>query len=565
VTSPVVMVGSALLITLALVLGKVACHPTDYTVNDEVEERIELVPEVEPFENTNPSRVDAGELYQSDMLLTDEQWESLKMRKAISYESYRWTKDGNGIPQVPYVFLDNVDQDDVRRALKHWESHTCIQFFETDYEDQPHLQFHIDNGCWSYVGMLYYYNGQKISIGQGCNSLGTVVHEVGHALGFHHEQSRSDRDGHVIVLEENIQDGKAHNFDKENDNNYNVSYDYSSNMHYGESYFTKNGKPTLITIDPLAQELIGSRSGLTHRDKLLANRMYNCTGLWLAECGIDIDSDPCQNDGYTGNDCTCVCPPGTSGDLCEEIVNDYYYELRSPLSEKITTEKLITIITPIDTGSKSFIKWIVPPTCMEAKVTFTSSDMNDQCGYNHLNVKIDAQDYEGQKLCPSEVAEMVSSGEALTSDSQIVITMQNWMSYSSTKTLWEASVTFEPIPDCSGTPGPSTVAPVPMLECEKKKQMTVVEKGTSVIIASPNYPEYYSPKTRCGWKLKASRKSVLTIDCDTFYLNDGDSLKINRQMYTSSTGTITAKKLKIQFKSKRKSSSIGFHCTVVST
>merc|ERR1719369_551459 len=195
--------------------------------------------------------------------------------------------------------------------------------------------------------------------------------------------------------------------------------------------------------------------------------------------------------------------------------------------------------------------------------------MNDQCGYNHLNVKIDAQDYEGQKLCPSEVAEMVSSGEALTSDSQIVITMSNWMSYSSTKTLWEASVTFEPIPDCSGTvpptPGPSTVAPVPMLECEKKKQMTVVEKGTSVIIASPNYPEYYSPKTRCGWKLKASRKSVLTIDCDIFDLNEGDSLKINRQMYTSGTGAITAKKLKIQFKSKRKSSSIGFHCTVVST
>lgn len=52
-------------------------------------------------------------------------------------------------------------------------------------------------------------------------------------MGFHHEQSRSDRDDYVTILMDNVESGKEHNFDKEADNNYGIQYDYSSNMHYG--------------------------------------------------------------------------------------------------------------------------------------------------------------------------------------------------------------------------------------------------------------------------------------------------------------------------------------------
>lgn len=50
---------------------------------------------------------------------------------------------------------------------------------------------------------------QKLSLGlgNGCNLTATVMHELLHALGFWHEQSRADRNLYVEILWENIQGG----------------------------------------------------------------------------------------------------------------------------------------------------------------------------------------------------------------------------------------------------------------------------------------------------------------------------------------------------------------------
>jgi hypothetical protein len=49
---------------------------------------------------------------------------------------------------------------------------------------------------------------QEISLGQGCLTLGPgiAIHEIMHALGFFHEQSRPDRDKFVTVIWNNILD-----------------------------------------------------------------------------------------------------------------------------------------------------------------------------------------------------------------------------------------------------------------------------------------------------------------------------------------------------------------------
>ena len=62
--------------------------------------------------------------------------------------------------------------------------------------------------------------------------IGTVAHEIGHALGMFHEQSRSDRDMYVEVIPENIEPGYEHNFDLTSTNNYNTPYNFYSMMHY---------------------------------------------------------------------------------------------------------------------------------------------------------------------------------------------------------------------------------------------------------------------------------------------------------------------------------------------
>ena len=82
------------------------------------------------------------------------------------------------------------------------------------------------------------------------SQLGVVAHEVGHAIGFEHEQSRPDRDKYVVVNLENIHDDMEESFEKYGKsiiNNQNVEYDYSSDMHYGSTVSDCALRFTLIT------------------------------------------------------------------------------------------------------------------------------------------------------------------------------------------------------------------------------------------------------------------------------------------------------------------------------
>lgn len=59
--------------------------------------------------------------------------------------------------------------------------------------------------CWSFVGDDK--KGQNVSIGERCDTKAIVEHELLHALGFYHEQSRSDRDDYVKIWWDQIEEG----------------------------------------------------------------------------------------------------------------------------------------------------------------------------------------------------------------------------------------------------------------------------------------------------------------------------------------------------------------------
>jgi hypothetical protein len=85
--------------------------------------------------------------------------------------------------------------------------------------------------------------GQYVNLAPGATK-GTLLHELMHAAGFYHEQSRSDRDQYVKIHEENLIPGMKNQFQIEPGITQ-TKYDFCSIMHYPATAFTKNGQITI--------------------------------------------------------------------------------------------------------------------------------------------------------------------------------------------------------------------------------------------------------------------------------------------------------------------------------
>ena len=100
----------------------------------------------------------------------------------------------------------------------------------------------------------------QVSLGTGCVYTGIVIHELMHATGFWHEQSRADRDAHIVINWANIKGGMEFNFLKYDLNKIDhlgAKYDTCSVMHYGSTAFAKVNRMIFSEIIPRSCTVLG--------------------------------------------------------------------------------------------------------------------------------------------------------------------------------------------------------------------------------------------------------------------------------------------------------------------
>jgi Astacin (Peptidase family M12A) len=213
-------------------------------------------------------------VYGGDVLLTKEQFEKLKApangnRTAINNANSYWPN------KIVYYTINSSlpNQARVTGAIANWEANTPLRFVQRTNQ-RDYVEFVPGSGCSSYIGKIG--GRQPVTLASGC-STGSTIHEIGHAIGFFHEQSRTDRDNSIIINFANIQDGLAFNFQtyaQQNIPGFQLSsLDFQSIMMYGSYAFSKNGQPTITKLD--GSTFTTNRTSLSPGDIETARFIYN--------------------------------------------------------------------------------------------------------------------------------------------------------------------------------------------------------------------------------------------------------------------------------------------------
>ncbi|CAI9726789.1 and LDL-receptor class A domain-containing 1-like isoform X2 [Octopus vulgaris] len=166
--------------------------------------------------------------------------------------------------------------EQIRLAIQEIEQFSCVRF-QPRQNEIDYIRIRNISGCYSPVGRRG--GPQDVSIGNGCESQGTIIHELMHALGFWHEHTRPDRDLYITIIKENIAESHTQNFQKmtfDEVDTLGAPYDYGSIMHYALNAFAVDrSKWTMIPKLPTSTE-IGQRKHLSKIDIYKLNKLYNC-------------------------------------------------------------------------------------------------------------------------------------------------------------------------------------------------------------------------------------------------------------------------------------------------
>jgi len=166
----------------------------------------------------------------------------------------------------------------VQQAIQELQSKTCVRL-EPRTSQRNYIQFFHGSGCYSMIGQQG--GRQQVSLASpGCLTKGVAVHEILHAIGFYHEQSRRDRDSYIRINWNNINRRMHYNFKMYRQGQASTlgePYDKKSVMHYGNYAFSINGRKTIESVSN-SNEKLGQRYGLSAIDVKQIKKYYKCDG-----------------------------------------------------------------------------------------------------------------------------------------------------------------------------------------------------------------------------------------------------------------------------------------------
>ncbi|XP_071516706.1 zinc metalloproteinase nas-4-like [Panulirus ornatus] len=224
------------------------------------------------------------EFYEGDIIINtkDQLYQMVHgdpQQQASAVKNPRMTWPGGVIPYVISSSFSSLERSVIARAMAEYRAKTCVSFVPRTNSHTDYVHILKGRGCFSAVGRAG--GVQVLSLGNNCVYFGIALHEMMHAAGFWHEQSRFDRDTFVTINWANILPGYEYNFRKKSTSSTSdlgLPYDYDSIMHYGPYAFSRSRSAP--TIQPRRSGVtIGQRTGLSELDVKGLNLLYRCSGV----------------------------------------------------------------------------------------------------------------------------------------------------------------------------------------------------------------------------------------------------------------------------------------------